>query len=104
MILAKTVKGFGMGDSGESRMTAHQAKKLDVEDLKAFRDRFNLPVSDAEIDTVPFLKPREDSDELRYLHERRQALGGSLPARVLRAAPLQVPGAGCVPPGAGGHR
>jgi pyruvate dehydrogenase E1 component len=92
VILAKTVKGFGMGASGESRMTAHQAKKLDVEDLKAFRDRFSLPVSDAEIDSVPFLKPPEDSAELRYLHERRKHLGGYLPARQVRAQPLKVPG------------
>jgi len=63
-----------------------------VEDLKAFRDRFNIPVADADIDTVPFLKPREDGDEIRYLQERRAALGGYLPARVLRAKPLQVPG------------
>ena len=81
VILAKTVKGFGMGASGESRMTAHQAKKVDVEDLKAFRDRFNIPVSDAEIDAVPFLKPREDSDEIRYLQEHRRE------ARRLAAGP-----------------
>jgi len=92
VILAKTVKGFGMGASGESRMTAHQAKKVDVEDLKAFRNRFSIPVPDSEIDSVPFLRPREDSDELRYLHERRQALGGYLPVRKPTAAPLQVPG------------
>ncbi|MCC7257936.1 MAG: pyruvate dehydrogenase (acetyl-transferring), homodimeric type [Gammaproteobacteria bacterium] len=92
VILAKTVKGFGMGASGESRMTAHQAKKLDVEDLKIFRDRFNLPVPDAEIDGMPFLRPREDSEEIRYLHARRQALGGYLPARRSQRTPLQVPG------------
>ncbi|GMW08041.1 MAG: pyruvate dehydrogenase (acetyl-transferring), homodimeric type [Gammaproteobacteria bacterium] len=93
VILAKTVKGFGMGASGESRMTAHQAKKVDMEDLKAFRDRFNLPVSDSEIDSVPFLMPPKDSDELRYLHERRKTLGGFLPARaVVKAKPLEIPG------------
>ncbi len=92
VILAKTVKGFGMGASGESRMTAHQAKKLSVEDLKAFRDRFNLPVADADIDGMPFLRPREDSEEIRYLHARRQALGGYLPARRTHCPPLQVPG------------
>jgi pyruvate dehydrogenase E1 component len=92
VILAKTVKGFGMGASGESRMTAHQAKKVDVEDLKVFRDRFNIPVSDAEIGDVPFIKPKEDGDELRYLHERRKALGGYIPARAIRAKPLEVPG------------
>jgi pyruvate dehydrogenase E1 component len=92
VILAKTVKGFGMGASGESRMTAHQAKKVDVEDLKAFRDRFNIPVSDAGIDAVPFLNLPEDSAELRYMRAHRAALGGSLPARVVRARPLEVPG------------
>ena len=92
VILAKTVKGFGMGASGESRMTAHQTKKVDIEDLKAFRDRFSIPVSDAEIDSVPFLKPAADSEELRYLHERRKKLNGYLPARTVRAEPLAVPG------------
>jgi pyruvate dehydrogenase E1 component len=92
VILAKTIKGFGMGEAGEGKMTAHQAKKLDVEDLKAFRDRFNIPVSDSEIDEVPYRKPPEDSEELRYLHERRQQLGGFLPARNSEAQPLEIPG------------
>jgi pyruvate dehydrogenase E1 component len=92
VILAKTIKGFGMGEAGEGKMTAHQAKKLDVEDLKAFRDRFNIPVSDSEIDEVPYRKPSEDSEELRYLHERRQQLGGFLPARNSEAQPLEIPG------------
>ena len=91
VILAKTIKGFGMGEAGEGKMTAHQAKKLDVEDLKAFRDRFNIPVSDSEIDEVPYRKPPEGSDELRYLHERRQQLGGFLPARNTEAEPLVIP-------------
>jgi len=92
VILAKTVKGFAMGTSGESRMTAHQAKKVDIENLKHFRDRFNIPLSDTEIEAIPFLKPAEDSDEIRYLKERREKLGGYLPARSVRAEPLQVPG------------
>ena len=92
VILAKTIKGFGMGEAGEGKMTAHQAKKLDVEDLKAFRDRFNIPVSDSEIDEVPYRKPPEDSEELRYLHERRQQLGGFLPVRNSEAQPLEIPG------------
>jgi pyruvate dehydrogenase E1 component len=92
VILAKTVKGYGMGEAGEGRMTAHQAKKLDVDDLKAFRDRFNIPISDAEIDKVPYYRPAEDSEELRYLQERRKQLGGYLPARKAKIAPLTVPG------------
>jgi pyruvate dehydrogenase E1 component len=92
VILAKTVKGYGMGEAGEGRMTAHQAKKLDVDDLKAFRDRFNIPISDAEIDEVPYFRPPDDSEEIRYLHERRRALGGFLPARRVTVQPLAVPG------------
>jgi pyruvate dehydrogenase E1 component len=91
VILAKTVKGYGMGEAGEGRMTAHQAKKLDVDDLKAFRDRFNIPISDAEIDKVPYYRPAEDSEEIRYLKERRKQLGGYLPARKAKIGPLTVP-------------
>ena len=92
VILAKTIKGFGMGKAGEGKMTAHQAKKLDLEDLKAFRDRFNIPVSDSEIGDVPYCKPPDGSEELRYLHERRQQLGGYLPARNSEAESLEIPG------------
>ncbi|MEZ5564544.1 MAG: pyruvate dehydrogenase (acetyl-transferring), homodimeric type [Gammaproteobacteria bacterium] len=91
VILAKTVKGYGMGDAGEGQMTAHQAKKLDTDDLKAMRDRFNIPISDAEIEKIPFYLPAEDSEEIRYLKERRKQLGGYLPARKGRIAPLTVP-------------
>jgi len=91
VILAKTVKGYGMGEAGEGRMTAHQAKKLDVDDLKAFRDRFSIPISDAEIDKIPYFRPAEDSEEIRYLKERRKKLGGYLPARKANIAPLIVP-------------
>ena len=93
VIIAKTVKGFAVGASGgESRMTAHQAKKMGPEDIRAFRDRFRLPVADADLDQLPFVRPQPDSDELRYMLERRTALGGSLPARTIRAQPLEVPG------------
>ncbi len=92
VILAKTIKGFGMGEAGEGRMTAHQAKKLDSDDLKEFRDRFNIPVSDSEIDDVPYCKPLDGSQESQYLHERRQQLGGYLPARNSEAEPLEIPG------------
>ena len=91
VILAKTVKGFGMGKAGEGQMVSHQQKKLSDEDLKAFRDRFNIPVSDQELSGLPFRKPAEDSLELRYLRERRAALGGYLPARRKEAPALVVP-------------
>jgi pyruvate dehydrogenase E1 component len=92
IILAKTIKGYGMGDAGEGQNTAHQQKKMDFEAIKQMRDRFNIPVSDKAIEDVPYYKPDADSPELEYLQERRQALGGFLPQRRKKAAPLQVPG------------
>jgi pyruvate dehydrogenase E1 component len=91
IILAKTVKGFGMGSAGEGQNTAHQQKKLDIEELKKFRDRFNIPVSDNEIDNVPYCKPAADSAELEYMLERRASLGGSLPKRRPKSKALPVP-------------
>jgi pyruvate dehydrogenase E1 component len=92
IILAKTVKGFGMGTAGEGQNVAHQQKKLDVDALKEFRDRFNIPVLDKDIDDIPYCKPNADSAEIEYLHERRKALGGFLPARRQKTtAPLKVP-------------
>jgi pyruvate dehydrogenase E1 component len=91
VILAKTKKGYGMGGVGESRMTAHQAKKLNLEALKAFRDRFQLPLSDEDVAALRFYRPPEDSRELRYLAERRAALGGPLPARRRECAPVPIP-------------
>ncbi len=91
VILAKTKKGYGMGRAGESRMTAHQEKKLDLDALREFRDRFNLPLSDRDVDELRFLKPAEDSAELRYLRERRAALGGPLPARSAQGEALAIP-------------
>ncbi|MDI3356291.1 alpha-ketoglutarate dehydrogenase [Pseudomonas sp. UYIF39] len=81
VILAKTKKGYGMGGAGESRMTSHQAKKLDIDALKAFRDRFALPLSDDDVAQLRFYRPAEDSQEMRYLRERRTALGGYMPSR-----------------------
>ncbi|WP_425101991.1 alpha-ketoglutarate dehydrogenase [Tropicibacter sp. S64] len=81
VILTKTKKGYGMGGAGESRMTAHQAKKLDIDALKAFRDRFDLPLTDKAVEGLEFYNPGEDSDEIRYLKARRAAFGGYLPAR-----------------------
>ena len=91
VILAKTVKGFGLGKGGEGQMVAHQQKKLSEEDLRAFRDRFNIPVSDEDIARLPFRKPDEASDEARYLQERRASFGGYLPARRKEAQPLAIP-------------
>lgn len=85
VLLVKTVKGFGMGKAGEGKNTAHQAKKLTDEDIKAFRDRFNIPIPDSELPQLPFYKPADDTPEMRYLHERRKALGGYLPQRRVKA-------------------
>src|SRR5687767_12453881 len=81
VVLAMTKKGYGMGLWGEGKMTTHQQKKLDVEALRAFRDRFALPLSDADVEAVRFHKPAADSAEMQYLHARRKALGGFVPAR-----------------------
>ena len=91
VILAKTKKGYGMGGVGESRMTAHQAKKLNLTALKGFRDRFQLPLSDEDVAALRFYRPPEDSRELRYLAERRAALGGPLPARRRECPPVPIP-------------
>jgi pyruvate dehydrogenase E1 component len=91
VILAKTVKGYGLGSAGEAQNITHQQKKLDDDALRAFRDRFNIPVSDEEIERLPFARPAADSPEMRYLHERRKLLGGYLPLRKEDAQPLAVP-------------
>jgi pyruvate dehydrogenase E1 component len=91
VILAKTKKGYGMGGAGESRMTSHQAKKLDVEALKVFRDRFRLPLTDEDVAELRFYKPPPSSPELRYLWERRTALGGSLPVRRRATTARSIP-------------
>ena len=91
VILAKTVKGYGMGVSGEGQMITHQAKKMTEAALLAFRDRFELPLSDEQVKNVEYYKPPEDSPEMRFLRERRAALGGSLPARNQTAEPLAAP-------------
>ena len=87
VILAKTKKGYGMGGAGESRMTAHQAKKLDIDALRAFRDRFDLPLSQTDLEGLAFLKLPADSPEMIYLRERRAVLGGALPKRVATSDP-----------------
>lgn len=91
VILAKTVKGYGMGDAGEGQNTTHQQKKMNEEALKAFRNRFSIPISDEVIGQAPFFKPSDDSPEMKYLRGRIAEMGGSLPARRRKAAPLQTP-------------
>ena len=91
VILAKTIKGYGMGASGEGQMITHQAKKMTEEALLTFRDRFELPLTDEQVRNAEYYKPPDDSPEMRYLHERRAALGGSLPVRRRTAEPLPVP-------------
>jgi len=91
VILAKTVKGYGMGAAGEALNPTHQTKALDTESLKAFRDRFDLPIPDADLEKVPFYRPAEDSPEMKYLRERRAALGGYVPTRRRKGNALQTP-------------
>jgi pyruvate dehydrogenase E1 component len=81
VLLVKTVKGWGMGEAGEGKNTAHQTKKLTDDDIRRFRDRFNIPIPDSELPKIPFYKPADDTPEMKYLHERRAALGGYLPKR-----------------------
>jgi pyruvate dehydrogenase E1 component len=91
VILAQTKKGYGMGETGQGKMTTHQQKKLDRDDLLAFRDRFRLPLSDEETESLSFYRPPQDSAEMRYLQQRREALGGYMPARSASAEPVPVP-------------
>jgi pyruvate dehydrogenase E1 component len=91
VILAKTIKGYGLGEAGEGRNVTHQQKKLNEKELREFRARFNIPISDEEIAEAPFYRPPADSPEMRYLLERRRALGGFLPARAPAETPLRVP-------------
>lgn len=91
VILAKTVKGYGMGGAGESMNITHQQKKMDDEAVRAFRDRFNIPIGDDKIGDVPFYHPGKDSPEVKYMLERRAALGGSLPQRRQKSESLPVP-------------
>ncbi|SNS98173.1 pyruvate dehydrogenase E1 component [Noviherbaspirillum humi] len=85
VLLVKTIKGFGMGKSGEARNTAHQTKKLDDQAIREMRDRFAIPIPDDKLPDVPFFKPSDDAPEIKYLHERRKALGGYLPQRRVKA-------------------
>ena len=91
VILAKTVKGYGMGEAGEGQNITHQQKKMGEDALRAFRDRFAIPISDDDIADAPFYRPPDDSPEIRYMRERRERLGGYLPQRRRKAAPLEIP-------------
>jgi len=91
VILAKTIKGYGLGEAGEGKNITHQQKKLNEDELKEFRTRFGIPISDEDVSKAPFYRPSEDSAEMTYLKERRKALGGYIPKRVVRNQPIQTP-------------
>src|SRR6478672_9565360 len=91
VILARTIKGYGLGEAGEGKNITHQQKKMNESDLRLFRTRFGIPISDEEIADAPFYRPAEDSTELQYVRERRKALGGYVPTRSVRVEPLVAP-------------
>ncbi len=91
VILCKTVKGYGMGEAGEGKMVTHSQKKMGEAALRKFRDRFNLPIADADVAEAPYYRPPADSPEMRYLHERTAAMGGFLPQRRRTSDPLEIP-------------
>jgi len=91
VVLAKTVKGYGMGESGEALNISHQQKKMDEASIRSFRDRFKIPVPDDDLAELPYYHPGEDSQEIKYMKERRDALGGFLPQRRAQTTPLNVP-------------
>ncbi len=91
VILARTVKGYGLGEAGEGKNITHSQKKLNEDELREFRSRFSIPISDEEVTKAPFYRPAEDSPEIRYLKERRKSLGGYLPKRVVKSPALKTP-------------
>ena len=91
VILAKTVKGYGMGDAGEAENDSHQVKKLNLEELKYFRDRFDIPLSDRDLESIPFYRPPDDAPEMTYLRRQRARLGGPMPRRVVTDERLEIP-------------
>jgi pyruvate dehydrogenase E1 component len=91
VILAKTVKGYGLGESGEGKNITHQQKKLNEDEMKEFRARFGIPISDEQIHNDPFFRPDEDSAEIKYLTEKRKALGGYVPSRKTNLKPIKTP-------------
>ncbi len=92
VILAKTIKGYGLGEAGEGRNPTHQQKKLNEQELEYFRERFDIPIPEEAVHTISFYRPPDDSPEMRYLHERRKALGGYLPKREVKRIEIQAPG------------
>ncbi len=88
VILARTIKGYGLGEAGEGKNVTHQQKKLNEDELREFRSRFGIPLSDEDVNSLPFYRPAEDSEEMRYLKARREALGGYMPQRKVRSAPI----------------
>jgi pyruvate dehydrogenase E1 component len=90
VILARTIKGYGMGEAGEGKNITHQQKKMNEADLRSFRTRFGIPISDEQIAEAPFYRPADDSPELQYIRERRKALGGPVPQRSVRVEPLKA--------------
>jgi pyruvate dehydrogenase E1 component len=91
VILARTIKGYGLGEAGEGKNITHQQKKLNEDDLRSFRSRFGIPISDETIAEAPFYRPPDDAPEMQYLRERRKALGGSVPSRSVRVEPVRTP-------------
>jgi pyruvate dehydrogenase E1 component len=91
VILTRTIKGYGLGEAGEGKNITHQQKKMNEEDLRSFRTRFGIPISDEKISEAPFYRPPDDTPEMKYLRERRKALGGFVPARSVRVEPLDAP-------------
>jgi pyruvate dehydrogenase E1 component len=89
VVLARTIKGYGLGEAGEGKNITHQQKKMNEEELRAFRTRFGIPISDAEVGKTPFYRPAEDSIEIKYMREKRKALGGYVPTRKVRAEALK---------------
>jgi pyruvate dehydrogenase E1 component len=90
IVLAKTIKGYGLGEAGEGKNITHQQKKLNDEELSMFRSRFGIPIPDDELNSAPFYRPADDSAEIRYMQERRKQLGGYMPERKVRATPLKA--------------
>ena len=92
VILAKTIKGYGLGEAGEGKNITHQQKKLNEDELRHFRDRFDIPIPDSRVEEAPFYRPPDNSEEIQYLMDRRRALGGFVPERKVYSVPMNVPG------------
>ena len=90
VVLARTIKGYGLGEAGEGKNITHQQKKMNEDELRAFRTRFGIPISDDQIAQMPFYRPPDDSPEMQYLRDRRQGLGGYVPSRTVRAEPIRA--------------